>query len=94
MLPPDLSPSAPDAAAAEYVAALAEGIERMLSLAEAMVAAGRSLDLSGLDQAVGLLCAKALDLPPEEASRIRPQLIASLRALDRLSASLRENASA
>ena len=37
--------------------------------------AARSIS-TGLDHQVGLLCAKSLDLPPDEGRRVRPRLIA------------------
>ena len=46
---------------------------------------GRAIDLTGLDHEVGLLCAKSLDLPPDEGRRIRPQLIALSGVMEALS---------
>lgn len=58
---------------------LASSLSGTVEVSKTLVRAGRQLDLSGLDVLVGLLCAKALDLAPEEGRIIRPELI-SLRA--------------
>jgi hypothetical protein len=47
-----------------------------VGLARRLVARGVAVDLTGLEQQVGLLCAKTLDLPPEQGRRMRPDLIA------------------
>ena len=46
--------------------ALAEQVQRTVAIARALAGSGRRVDLAGLDQAVGLLCAKTLDLPPDQ----------------------------
>jgi hypothetical protein len=61
----------------------------MLRLAEGIVAAGRQVDLAGLEDRIGLVCAQALDLPPDEGVRLRPGLVALLRDLDALAVALR-----
>lgn len=66
----------------------AEGVARMLRLARGMVQAGRRVELEGLDQMVGRLCARCLDLPPEEGRALRPMLAALLVEIDALNASL------
>ncbi len=63
---------------------LAGGIASTLRMARALATAGRSIDLTGLDRAVGLVCAKSLDLPPEEGDQMRETLIALLQELDNL----------
>jgi hypothetical protein len=45
--------------------------------AQALIDNGQSIDLSGLEARMGLLCAKALDLPPP----LRPQARAELATL-------------
>jgi hypothetical protein len=62
----------------------------MLRLAEGVVAAGRKVDLTGLEDRIGLVCARALDLPPDEGARLRPDLVALLRDLDALAVALRQ----
>lgn len=66
----------------------AEAVANMLRLARGMVQAGRRVELEGLDQMVGRLCARCLDLPPEEGRALRPQLAALLVEIDALNASL------
>jgi hypothetical protein len=63
---------------------LAAAIASTLRMARALATAGRSIDLSGLDGAVGLVCAKSLDLPPDEGGQMRDTLIALLQELDTL----------
>src|ERR1700722_16193147 len=58
------------------VRALAEELTGTVSLACALAESGRTIDLAGLDRRIGLLCAKALDLPSDEGRRVRPRLIA------------------
>ncbi len=55
--------------------ALAKSLAGMVEVAYALAKAGRRLDLTGLDTQVGLLCAKALDLPLEEGREFRQELI-------------------
>jgi hypothetical protein len=71
---------------------LAAGIAGTLRMARALAAAGRRIDLDGLQGPVGLLCAKSLDLPPEEGRRMRGVLIDLLREIDVLSATMRTEA--
>lgn len=79
-----LTPSDPSAVltAAEE---LADGIAATLRMARALVDSQRAVDLGGFDRMVGLLCARALDLPPEQGRALRPRLIALLADLDGLS---------
>ena len=64
-------------------------LRRTASLARALAEAGRPVDLAGLDGQVGLVCARALDLPPEEGRLMRDELQALLSELDALAATLR-----
>ena len=50
-----------------------------------LVDSNREVDLTGLDREIGLLCAKTLDLPPDEGRRIRPRLIALSGSVEALS---------
>jgi hypothetical protein len=70
---------------AEAIAATAA----MLRLAEGMATAGRTVDLAGLEDRIGLVCARALDLPAEDGARVRVALVALLRDLDALGVALR-----
>ena len=74
------------------VRALAEELTKMVGVANALVEAGRAIDLTGLDSQVGLLCAKSLDLPPDEGRRIRPRLIALFGTIEALSRTLASHA--
>lgn len=73
---------------------LAEQVKRVVAIARALAGSGRRVDLSGLDGTVGLLCAKTLDLPPDQGRLARPQLAAILTELDLLGAALRADAPA
>jgi hypothetical protein len=75
---------------------LGENLIHLLHMTRALASVGRSVDLTGLDQQIGLLCAKALDLAPEEGRALRPMLVGLLADLDGLSTTLarREDASA
>jgi hypothetical protein len=75
-----------DATAA--VCALAEELTKIVGLACALMESGRAIDLTGLDHLVGLLCAKSLDLPPEEGRRVRPRLITLSGSMEALSHAL------
>ncbi len=67
---------------------LAGGVATTIRLSRALVDTGRSVDLAGLDRIIGLLCAKALDLQPEQGRELIPELSAMLREIDGLSAAL------
>ncbi len=55
----------------------AQATTRVLDLALALTKAGRRVDLAGIDNRIGQLCAQALDLPPGLGAALVP----SLRAL-------------
>ena len=74
--------------------ALAEQVQRIVAISRALAGSGRRVDLSGLDGTVGLLCAKTLDLPPDQGRLARPQLAAILAELDLLGTTLRADAPA
>jgi len=65
-------------------------LSHMLRMTCALVARGRTVDLTGIERQVGLLCAKTLDLPPEDGRVLRPLLINLLGDLDTLSHALRQ----
>ena len=83
---PAPSPNQQDA-----ILSLAGEVRRVVSLARAMAVSGRRVGLAGLENAVGLLCAKALDLPPNETSAVRAQLVLLGAELDRLTAAIDPN---
>ena len=59
-----------------------------VTVARSLIEADRAVDLTGLDRRFGLLCAKALDLPPEDGRALRPDLIGLLALVDALIANL------
>ncbi|MDE2334159.1 MAG: hypothetical protein KGK10_06430 [Rhodospirillales bacterium] len=61
----------------------------MLRLARAIATGGRPVDLTGLDEQMGRICAQALDLPPAEGTRLRADLAGLLGELDALAVALR-----
>lgn len=74
------------------VHALAEELTKTIDLACALAECGRAIDLTGFDHRVGLLCAKSLDLPPDEGRCMRPHLVALSRSIDALSAAMAAHA--
>ncbi len=70
---------------------LAGGLVSTARLTSALVTAHRQVDLAGLDAAIGLLCAKALDLEPEQGKLLLPELDAVLDELALLSGALAEH---
>jgi hypothetical protein len=83
---PDSSPDAESPI--DAVRVFAEEVTKLVGVARALVEAGRDVDLAGLDSQVGLLCAKTLDLPPDEGRRVRPRLIALSGTVEALSRAL------
>jgi len=73
---------------ADRAAALAEALIGTLRMARALAQSRRSIDLTGLEQEIGRLCAASLDLPPAEGQAMRPKLAMVLMELDALSASV------
>lgn len=53
----------------------ADQVSRTLAIARNLVQAGKQVDLTGLDAELGFVCARALDLPPEEGRVARPILM-------------------
>jgi DNA-binding MurR/RpiR family transcriptional regulator len=74
----------PPISAADRATALATSVAAMLRLAQALVAARRDIDLAGLEQDTGRLCAAVLDLPHAQGRALRPTLAAVLAELDML----------
>ena len=69
--------------------AIAEGLRQSLRLARALAGQNRPVDLAGLQDSIGLLCAKALDLLPDEGRTLRIALVGLRMELDQLSATMR-----
>ena len=59
-------------------------VVRTIRLASALTSRSRQVDLSGLEQQVGLLCAQTLDLGWPQARALRPKLAGLLIELDNL----------
>lgn len=82
-----MQPTAPSAPLSE-LRAFADGVTQTLGVARGLVEAGRAVDLVGLEERVGLVCAKALDLPPAEGRAMRGDLVALLARVEALSIAL------
>lgn len=76
----------------DTVRALAEELTRIVGVARTLVESGRMIDLAGLNDQVGLLCAAALDLPADEGRRIRARLVALSGSFEALSRALQKAA--
>jgi hypothetical protein len=72
------------------VRAFADELTRTVDVARALAEAGRAIDLAGLDDQIGLLCAKSLDLQPDEGRRMRPRLIVLAASIEALSNALQK----
>jgi hypothetical protein len=70
------------------VRACLEQLGRTLGIARSLVVAGKQVDLTGLDAEMGYVCARALDLPPEEGRVLRPELMGLHAEIDALEAAL------
>jgi len=73
---------------ARDVAVYIDDLLKTIAVATAPTKSGRRVDLAGLDQSVGVLCAKTLDLMPDEGRKLRASLLDLLRALDALIAAV------
>jgi hypothetical protein len=74
-----------DGAAYERLVTLAERLSRTVAIARGLTAASRVVDLTGLEDGVGLLCAQALDLDPTASRRLVPALLELRAQIDGLS---------
>jgi hypothetical protein len=81
---------APALATHASVSDLAGRVSRTLGVARALALSGRRLDLSGIEDGVGLLCAQTLDLPGDDARRMVPVLREVLARVNALYAALQE----
>lgn len=64
-------------------------IQQTVRMSSALAAADRTVNLTGLEDLVGILCAQALDLPPSEGKVLRISLEALLADCDVLASTLR-----
>jgi hypothetical protein len=85
---PALEPSAADAAPNAAAVVQAEGVSAMLRVARGLLEGQRQIDLAGLDSMVGHLCARTLDLPPDQGRAMRPRLMLLLAELEGLASAL------
>lgn len=72
----------------EQVLSLLDDLANGLAAARRLVGEGRQIDLSGLQDQVGLLCAKTLDLSPAAGRKVRPDLLALRDQVDAIAAIL------
>ena len=75
----------------DAVLLLAAEVRRVAALARALAEADRHVSLAGLENVVGVLCAKALDLLPHEVAPVRAQLLLLVPEMDRLAALIGSN---
>ncbi len=71
------------------LASLSKTLHDTVNLAAGLAAGGRRVDVTGLERSVGLLCAKALDLPPREGRTACALLFSLLGRIDALGVALR-----
>lgn len=72
----------------ERARAGSDALRRTAALARALAEAGRPIDLAGLDGQIGLVCARALDLPPDDGRAMRIELRGLLAEVDALAAAM------
>jgi len=73
---------------AQRVLDLGSRLARTLGVARALAESGRDLDLRGIEDGVGRLCAQTLDLPPPEARGMVVMLREILAQVDALTETL------
>ena len=83
-----MDPAPPPSPALVTLRAFADDVSRLLGMARGLVDAGRMVDLTGLEDQVGLLCAKTLDLPQEDGRAMLGDLVALRAQLDGLEAAM------
>ncbi len=89
---PNSDCDAADRHAADAVQQAAQTLIGMIRVAQALVDCRRVVDLTGLDAAVGVLCAQLLDLAPQDARALRPTLIALDADIGRLADAMQREA--
>ena len=72
-------------------ALLAARLYRLVDMARALILGGRTVDLAGLNDRVGLLCAQMLDMDHAEARALLPKIQHITTQLDALSAALTQD---
>ncbi len=71
---------------------LAMRVSRTLGVARALAERGRRLDLAGIEDGIGVLCAQTLDMPAKDGRCMLPVLREVLAQLESLSAALQREA--
>lgn len=66
-----------------------EGAQATLRLAQALAESGEHVDLTGLDDQIGQLCAGALDLPQATGRQLRADMVFLARQIETLGIALR-----
>jgi hypothetical protein len=77
----------------ERLVTLAERLIRTLAVGRALVVAGRTVDMSGIQDGIGVLCAKTLDLSRRQGQQMLPALLELTAQIDSLSLAMRHPAS-
>jgi hypothetical protein len=72
----------------EHAKIAANSLLTTVELARGLIDNLRPVDLAGLEDEVGRLCARALDLPPERGRALQPLLCRVAAAMDALTGSL------
>ena len=80
-VPPELAPVVNSTG---RLITFSERLGRTLGLARALAQNDRRVDLSGIEDGIGLLCAQTMDLPREEGRAMLPYLFELLGQLDSL----------
>ncbi|MDP9095422.1 MAG: hypothetical protein M3N26_02505 [Pseudomonadota bacterium] len=65
---------------------------RLIAVTQTLISSQRHVDVQGLQDHVGLLCAKALDLPPSRTGFLKLELSRLASSLAVLHSTMRENA--
>ena len=73
----------------ERLVTLAERLIRTLAVGRALVVAGRTVDMSGIQDGIGVLCAKTLDLSQPQGRQMLPALYELTAQIDSLSQAMR-----
>lgn len=69
---------------------MVDHVTQLVRVARSLADGERMIDLNGLDEMVGRLCAQCIDLPQETGKRFRSRLATLLTEVDALSTALGE----